>query len=154
MSAAIYKVVMQSINGEVPVDRALFDQAVAYAKSSKRRVPKTGLFVAPTKSPTIKSIVKAERAAEKAALAAEKAEKAAARATVKAALKALKDAKAPKPTICEIDVCDKPYYAKGLCSQHYTQKRREDPAQHEAANEASRQYRARNAITVVVKASK
>lgn len=116
--AANYKLVMDSITLGTPIDKALFSMAVEYAKSSKRRTPKTEKFVE----------------------------------TVKPAKKAAAVKKVPQVVKkCSEAGCQTVASAKGLCSKHYTAKRRQDPAERAKANEASRRWREKNVtITPVV----
>lgn len=132
--AANYKLVMESITLGTPVDKALFNMAVEYAKTSKRRAPKTENFE--VEAVDTKAVKASEKAAAKEAKAAEKAVKAA----VKEANKVLKSLEVKT---CSEDDCETVAYAKGLCSKHYTATRRQDPCEKAKANEASRTYRAR-----------
>lgn len=126
-----YKNIMSSITAGEPVVREEFDRAVIYAKSSKRRTPKTENFIVVVKAPVKKVAAKK--------VAAKKVVTAKAPVTVKAS------------KVCVEDDCDVAAYAKGRCSKHYTSHRRQDADQRELANKASRDYRARmaGAITTV-----
>ena len=126
--AQAYKAVMA---GEA-VTRTVFDTAVAYAKDKKRKRP-------------IEADANISDGAKPVEKPAAKTVKAAPAKPAKAA-KATKPAAEKKPAVkkdCDERGCHEKAYAKGYCSKHYTQHRRQDPAQRAAANEASRAYRAR-----------
>jgi|SRR5665647_1972597 len=122
-NASNYKTVMEAIATDQPIEQNLYEQAVTYAKSAKRKAPfradtwVCGLTVA--KTPVVKKT------------AAKKKEQAAKTPAEKKA--------------CSEAGCPKDSYSKGLCAQHYTARRRQDPAERVKANEASRRWREKKA---------
>jgi hypothetical protein len=117
-----YKHVMMMLAAGEPVDDGLFQAATVYAKTSKRRAPKR-IVVA-------KAIEAPKKPAKKAAKKSEP-----------------KAPKAPKVIKkCSATDCQTDAYSKGLCTKHYTAKRREDPIEKAKANAASKAYRTRLAV--------
>ena len=122
-NASNYKAVMEAIATDQPIEQNLYEAAVLYAKSAKRKAPfrsdewVCGLTIA---KPKVKP----------------------------ASAKAPKTPAGKKP--CSEAGCPKDSYSKGLCAQHYTARRRQDPAERVKANEASRRWRENKAAATAM----
>jgi len=115
-SLELYHHVMTDLAEDKQVTVEDFEAAVLFAKSAKRK--------APVKKAVAKSAKVVKPAAKKTA-------------TVKVQKVVKKCSEAGCQTVAS---------AKGLCSKHYTAKRRQDPAERVKANEASRRWREKNVI--------
>lgn len=115
MSASLYATVKKAIADGEIVSQANLDTANAYAKRAKRGQLRLPDTAPPKKAAPAKKVTPARAARGEA------------------------------PAVCTDKACDKPAIAKGLCTAHYAQARRSDPAEREKANQASREYYARRA---------